>query len=116
MAKKQKIRIDGLGPDDLKRIHKAIRQVWCWSHPWRLAKKRAMHKDGFPRCEKCKKKVPKVSVDHIQPVGEVGGPEYIQRLFVPSDLLQCLCKKCHDVKTREERSKTKVPKNMCDFF
>lgn len=122
-AKKEKpAKIDGLGPDDLKRIHKAVRQVWSWSYPWRLAKKRAMGADGFPRCEQCKGKVPKVFVDHISPVGEVGGRYYIQRMFIPSGDLQCLCKKCHDAKTKAERagsvrkvSKTRKAK-VRDFF
>jgi len=117
MSKKSQIaklpQIDGLGPRDLARLHKAVRQVWSWSHTWRLAKKRALHSDGFYRCEnpKCKQKgkpVPHVAVDHIHPVGEVGGPKYIQRMFVPSRMLQCWCKRCHDAKTRQERAaKTK---------
>lgn len=119
MGKKAKAeKVDGLGPDDLKRIHKMVRQAWQWSHAWRLAKKRALHEDGFYRCEnkKCPqrgKPVPNVAVDHIEPVGEVGGPEYIQRLFVPSKKLQCLCKKCHDPKTRAERKANRVIK---DFY
>ena len=101
--------IDGLGPDDLKRIHKALGQVRKWSHPVRLAKKRAMGKDGFPRCEnrKCPSKgrpVPSVQADHVEPIGAIGGPRYIQKMFVPSSKLQCLCKKCHDAKTKEERA------------
>jgi hypothetical protein len=108
-AKKEKPeKVDGLGPDDLKKIHKAVRQVWSWSHPWRKTKARAMGKDGFPRCEnrKCEKRgkpVPKVFVDHVDPVGEVGGPKYIQRMFIPSIRLQALCKKCHDAKTKAEK-------------
>lgn len=107
-AKPKPAKTDGLSGDDLKRIHKAVRQVWSWSYPWRLAKARAMGDDGFPRCEnrKCPQKgepVPKVFVDHIDPVGEVGGPNYIARMFIPSRRLQALCKKCHDLKTREER-------------
>jgi hypothetical protein len=101
-------KIDGINSEDLKRIHRAVRQVWQWSHPWKLAKKRARGQDGFdycenPECPNRGKPVPKVFVDHIDPVGEVGGPEYIQRMFVSSEHLQCLCKKCHDAKTREER-------------
>jgi len=102
--KPKKVKIDGLGPDDLKRIHNAVRQVWQWSYPWRLAKARAIGKDGFPRCEKCKKKVPKIFVDHIHSVGKVGGPKYIQRMFIPSARLQSLCKKCHDAKTKIDRA------------
>lgn len=107
-AKKEKpAPIDGLSPGDLKRIQSAVRQVWSWSHPWRLVKKRSMHADGFPRCEnkKCKHKgkaVPKVFVDHIESVGEIGGPDYIKRMFIPSCKLQALCNDCHKIKTKEE--------------
>lgn len=118
MAKKKRKtaaeKIDGLGPDDLQKIHKAVRQVWSWSHPWRLVKKRCTHEDGFMRCEnkKCESKgkpVPKVFVDHIDPVGEIGGPDYIKRMWTPSINLQGLCKKCHDAKTKAERA-AKDPK------
>lgn len=108
-SKKSKPRkIDGLSPDDLKKIHKAVRQVWSWSYPWRLAKKRALRPDGFYECEslwcsQAGQPVPKVFVDHVKPVGKVGGPDYIARMFIPSSQLQCLCKRCHDEKTRDER-------------
>lgn len=109
MAKRKKAvkdeATDGLGPRELKQIHKAVRQVWSWSRAHRLAKARAIDKDGFPVCEKCKRRVPKVQVDHMSPVGEVGGPYYIQKLFVPSKRLQCLCKRCHDPKTAGERKR-----------
>ena len=91
MAKRAKTpKVDGLGPDDLKRIHKALGQVRKWSYPVRLAKARAMGKDGFPRCEnpKCPKRgkpVPSVQADHIHPIGEVGGPNYIKLMFVGSE-------------------------------
>lgn len=103
-------KIDGLSPDDLKRINKAVRQVWSWSHPWKLTKKRAVHADGFPRCESktcphAGAAVPKIFIDHIDPVGKIGGPDYIARVFTPSKGLQALCKKCHDAKTRTERKK-----------
>ncbi len=111
MAKKKKEKIDGLSSDDLKKIHRAVRLIWSWSYPCRLVKKRSMHEDGFPRCEnpKCPsegRRVPKVSFDHIAPVGEVGGPNYIARMFTPSSGLQALCRACHDVKTRVERGLT----------
>lgn len=114
--KKKAAPIDGLGPDNLKRIHAQVRQAWQWSHAWRLAKKRALYPDGFYRCESpdCPNKgkpVPKVSVDHVNPVGEVGGPFYIQRMFVPSSQLQCLCKRCHDAKTRAERQADRAKKD-----
>lgn len=122
MAKKAKVeKVDGLGPEDLKKIHRALGQVRSWSYPVRLAKKRALHEDGFYRCEnkKCEnrgKPVPHVQVDHINPIGEIGGPEYIQRMFVSSSELQCLCKLCHREKTKAER-KAKPPKRVIkDFF
>lgn len=134
MKKKAKPeRVDGLGPEDLKKIHRALGQVRSWSYPVRLAKKRALHEDGFYRCEnrKCPDKgkpVPRIQVDHIHPIGEVGGPEYIQRMFVSSDKLQCLCVKCHRVKTNAERAAkkpsvvgapkpcAKKPRKIKDFF
>jgi len=108
MKKKvKKEKIDGLSGSDIARIRSAIRQVWSWSHPKKLSLKRAFwHKDGFPRCEKCKSKVPKVYIDHIEPVGDLDGG-FIARLFVPSKGLQALCKKCHNEKTNQERKQKK---------
>lgn len=113
--------IDGLSPNDLKRIHQHVRKVWSWSHPWRLVKKRTLHADGFSRCENAKcevrgKPVPKIFVDHIEPVGEIGGPNYIKRMFLPSRFLQGLCKKCHDAKTREENKASKTPQTKPKKF
>lgn len=100
--KKQKERVDGLGPSDIKRIRSAIRMVWHWSWPRKLCANRALGKDGFSKCEKCKKRAPKVFIDHIVPVGNVDAG-FIVRLWCPSNGLQALCKKCHDEKTKEER-------------
>lgn len=121
-SKKEKPpKVDGLGPDDLKKIHKAVRQVWMWSYPRRQAVARAMDAKGFPKCERCGKRSPKVSIDHIDPVGEIGGPDYIARMWCPSDRLQGLCKACHAPKTKREgkaravgRRKTKAVK--IDFY
>jgi 5-methylcytosine-specific restriction endonuclease McrA len=112
VAKKTKERIDGLSSENLKRVHIAVRKVWQWSHSWRLAKKRALHADGFyrcenPKCEQAGQPAPKVVVDHIKPVGQVGGPDYIKKMFVPSSELMCLCNKCHRLKTNEERKREK---------
>lgn len=105
--KKKREKIDGLSPDDIKKIRAAIRQVWSWSTPRQLCIARAIHIDGFPRCEnkRCPKRgkpVPKVHPDHITPVGDVDAG-FITRLFCPSAYLQALCKKCHDQKTYIER-------------
>lgn len=104
MAKRQKAqKIDGLGTRELSLIHSAVRQVWQRGRSRALVIKRCTGKDGFLRCESCKKKTPQIKVDHIEAVGQVGGPNYIQRMFVPSAQLQGLCKKCHGAKTRAEK-------------
>lgn len=95
--------VDGFGPKERQMVHKAVRQVWSWSRAWRLTKARALGEDGFARCELCKKKVPKVFIDHKVAVGEVGGPGYIELMFCPSSQLQAICKKCHDKKTRVDK-------------
>lgn len=104
--KREKAKIDGLGPDDLRRIHKALGQVRTWSYPVRLVRARAVDKQGFPVCEgkahKGKRRVPKIQIDHLDPIGEIGGPCYIDKMFVSSKRLQALCKKCHGPKTRAE--------------
>jgi len=54
-------------------------------------------------------KLNEVKVDHVIPCGslkewkDIEG--FIRRLFVSVDGLQCLCKDCHDRKTKEERKK-----------
>ncbi len=108
MAKrKQKIKIDGLSPDDMKKLRSAIRQVWSWSTPRKLCIARATGKDGFARCEGCKKKVPKVYPDHIKRVGALD-EGFIKRMFVASKFLQALCRKCHNKKTREENKAAQI--------
>lgn len=107
-SKEKEQKIDGLNPKDIQNIRNAIRQVWSWSVPARLVRKRCIGPDGFPRCEnkKCESKgkpVPKVFVDHIEVMGSVLAPDYISRMWCPSTKLQGLCKQCHDAKTKLER-------------
>lgn len=113
MAKKKKEKIekiDGLGPDDIRKIRVAIRQVWSWSYPRRLCIARAVvDEDGNSRCELCKKVVPKVHPDHIEAAGDVDAG-FISRLFCSSNKLQALCKKCHQAKTNQERREAKAKK------
>lgn len=105
-------KIDGFSPDDAKKLRTAIRQVWQWSYPRKLCIARATGKDGFPRCEQCRKKVPKVYPDHIDPVGEFNVGFFIDRMFRPSKELQALCKKCHGEKTKQENADRKFAKAM----
>lgn len=95
-------KIDGLGPETVKRVRIAIRQVWHWSHAKRLVVKRCTLLNGFSRCEQCKRTVAKIHVDHIQRVGDVDAG-FLTRMFCPSTQLQGLCKRCHDAKTKQER-------------
>ena len=94
--------MDGLSAKDVAKIRSAIRQVWHRSHVRKLCIKRATGKDGFMRCEKCAKKVPKIHVDHTLAVGKVDGG-FIKRLFCSSKHLQALCDRCHRAKTKQER-------------
>lgn len=94
---------DGLGPKEIKNIRNALRLVWQRSHAWKLVKRRSTGTDGFYYCEKCHKRTPQLKVDHLNACGNVNGG-YIKRLMVPSNKLQGLCKKCHDAKTKIERS------------
>jgi hypothetical protein len=108
MAKRTKLeKIDGLGPREIRDIRSSIRQVWHRSHARALCVKRCIGADGFSYCEKCKKRAPKVFIDHIETVGDVDAG-FIKRLFVPSKGLQGLCKKCHALKTKMERKRKKL--------
>lgn len=121
--KKKKIKLtatDGLGPYEIKKIRNALRQVWHRSKARRLCVERCIGADKFFYCEHkdCKKKTPQIKIDHIKKVGEVDGG-FIERLFVPSNKLQGLCKPCHDAKTKKENAdakKTKKIKEHSLFF
>lgn len=110
--KKKKHVFDGLNEKDCERIGKALRNVWAWSHSRKLCIERAVNSDGFPVCELCASQVPKVYIDHIEPVGTVDA-KIIERLFVPSTKMQALCKKCHGEKTKRDNKKIKDAK---DFY
>lgn len=102
--KKTKEKVDGLSRNDIAKIRIAIRKVWQWSHPRRLAIKRATLDNDYFACEGCGEIVPKIYVDHIVQVGDVDAG-FIGRLFCSSSGLQAICKKCHAVKTKEERKR-----------
>ncbi len=95
--------VDILSAKDIENIRKALRRVWSWSKARKICLARAVGKDGFPRCELCKTKVPKVYPDHIEPVGDVDSG-FIARLWCSSTRLQAICKKCHNRKTKDERA------------
>lgn len=99
--KRKKAKIDGFGPREKQMVRNAVRQVWQRSLARRLAVKRATGADGFPRCEGCGKKVPKVTIDHMVAVGEMDGG-FLERMFCPSSGLKALCYPCHGKKTRAD--------------
>jgi hypothetical protein len=108
MAKKLKVqKTDGLGPLEVKKIRTALRLVWHRSYARKLVVIRCTGKDGYPYCERCKKRCPALKVDHIVNVGDVDSG-FIERLFCSSNSLQGLCKLCHDVKTKGERKRDKL--------
>lgn len=115
MGKKKIEKTDGLGPREIQKIRAAIRLVWHRSHARALVVKRCVGKDGFSYCEKCKKRAPKIFIDHIVRVGDLNGG-FIKRLFTPSKNLQGLCKKCHDAKTKEERAFQKAKEREKDII
>lgn len=99
--------VDGLGPREIKAIRTALRLVWHRSHARKLVVQRCTGKDGFARCEKCKKRTPTLKVDHKTPCGDVD-EGFIFRMWSPSRVLQGLCPKCHNEKTKAERKAAKA--------
>ncbi len=114
MAKSKLPNVDGLGPKDIARITKALRKVWSWSYARRLVDKRCTQADGFKYCEKCHTKCPKFFVDHIEAVGSFSARLYIERLFLPSHMMQGLCGKCHTLKTKQDMKKIKASVSKLD--
>ncbi|MBX3018009.1 MAG: HNH endonuclease [Bdellovibrionaceae bacterium] len=94
--------VDGLGPKDAERLRKAIRQVWAYNHARKLCLRRAVGENDIGTCEICGAKVGKLYADHIDPVGTFDPRTFIERMFLPSEKLQAVCKTCHGRKTREE--------------
>lgn len=103
-------------------IRSALRRAWT-KYPVRYqvmekARKPYSGKDKRTKwvyeCAQCQKlyKSTEVNVDHITPAGTLTKysdlPKFVERLFCESSNLQVLCKTCHDVKTKEERCKTKL--------
>ena len=106
-------KIDGLGPKDAQRLVTAIRKVWSWNYARKVCIARATDKNGFGKCEGCKSKVPKLYADHVDPVGAFDPRTFIERMFISSNAMQALCKRCHDRKTRAE---AKARAAGADFF
>ncbi len=107
-------------------IKSALRAASMKWPPKNEVKKKARVKRGVYICADCKqqiantivlegKRVKNVFVDHIRPVidpytGFTTWDEVIERMFCEEEHLQLLCKKCHEVKTAEERQIAKERK------
>lgn len=90
------------------------RKIFRWSPAYRDALKMAfIRKDEggeWYKCRLCGEVLRRKDkqMDHIQPVVKVGTRwsgdwnEYRDRLFVESESLQVLCKKCHQEKSKKE--------------
>lgn len=98
-------------------IRSALRRVWLYSPLRRDALKRSKIAWGKYVCPKCLSiNGPKLmDVDHIvkaTPKGGINEPEdwgiFIKNLlYCGPDGVVALCKPCHAIKTKEERSETK---------
>jgi len=100
-------------------IRSALRQKSRWWKPilqCKLAARRAYKgpnkRQKFEyQCAICEKwfQEKKINVDHIIPAGSLNCaadlPGFVERLFCEKDNLQVLCEKCHDEKTKTEKSK-----------
>lgn len=53
-----------------------------------------------------------VQIDHISPIVSTGGfttwDDLIENLFCEKDHLQCLCKPCHKIKSKQENTERKT--------
>lgn len=106
-AKKAERNFDGFGPFLIMRSRQVLRELWQRSSQARkIVVKRCELAGGYSRCELCKKKVPKVFIDHIERVGDLDAG-FFKRLFCSSKGLQGLCEKCHSRKTAQERKAQK---------
>ena len=102
-------------------IRSALRQKSRWWKPISLCKQMSKRKYIGPKkktrqlweyqCNQCKQWFPdkEINVDHIIPAGSLNTsldlPGFVERLFCEIDNLQVLCSKCHDKKTKNEKTK-----------
>jgi len=98
-------------------IRSALRQKSRWWKPISQCKAKAKRAYKGPlkrqkfeyQCAECNGWFPDklVNVDHIFPAGTLRCaddlPAFVERLFCEEDNLQCLCSKCHNIKTQNEK-------------
>jgi 5-methylcytosine-specific restriction endonuclease McrA len=89
----------------------AARKIWSYSPLRRSIKQRTRVSivkgiETF-RCEKCRKLVENIEIDHINPIvdPEVGFQDwntYLNRMFCDPSNLQGICNSCHKLKSSKE--------------
>ena len=98
-------------------IRSGLRQKSRWWKPITQCKMKARRPYKGPnkrqkfeyQCNVCEGWFPekKINIDHIIPAGTLRCandlPGFVERLFCEEDNLQCICEKCHDVKTKNEK-------------
>lgn len=72
-------------------------------------RRRARVAPSVYECEHCGDVYGKLEINHKNPVvdpltGFIGFDNYIQRLFVPAEELEAICKKCHLTVTANQRT------------
>lgn len=112
---KREQRVDGgIGSIEKAAIRSAIRLVWQRTSKAReICKKRAFIEKGMYRCEICSDVVGDIKIDHNVEVGDLDSG-YLERLWCPSSELTAMCAKCHNEKTKEERKRAKLKKDVSD--
>lgn len=98
------------------KLTSALRKVWYYSPVRREVVKRCKVDSSTSRCEKCRRLVDKVQIDHIVPVAILTGWDndwsgYINRLFCDVTGLQGLCEACHTKITKQQNIIRKNEKN-----
>lgn len=112
---KQEQKLDGgIGKIEKASIRIAMRQLWQRTSKARaICKKRAFIEKGMYKCEVCGDIVGDIKVDHNVEVGDLDGG-YLERLWCSSSELTAMCAKCHNEKTKEERKRAKLKKDVSD--
>lgn len=102
-------------------IRSTLRAKSRWWLPILECKKQSRRKyTGKNKCQKweyqcnhCKNWFQEkfITVDHIKPVGKLQKasdlPDFVENLFCSGENLQCLCKTCHNAKTKLDNKKQK---------
>lgn len=99
-------------------IRSALRRAWTkFPNKFRAINAARLPQKGLRKgrrvylykCHSCKDSftTSQITVDHIVPCGSLRSfddlPKFVSNLFCSIDNLQVLCKKCHHLKTMEER-------------